>query len=167
MESLEGWLAYCSNGDTHKYRKDLVRRFNKHFSHGDKLLVHNKKNYVNYIKRVQKSKLLFSVQKTLLHYTNGMSIKEIAVKENIKEATVWGHLANLIEHKQLTIWQVLPQDKARRIFNRIFSYKERLRDIKKRLKDDSITYDEIACVMASIKSKRKWKKYKSNSHFTL
>ena len=48
LQSLEGWLAYCSHANTHKYRKHLIRNFNKHFSHGSKLLVHNKKNYVNY-----------------------------------------------------------------------------------------------------------------------
>jgi len=54
----------------------------------------------------------------------------------------------------------LPRKKIYKILSKIYSYKERLRDIKKRLKDDSITYDEIACVMASIKSKRKFKKNK-------
>jgi len=159
LEALEGWLAYCSHANTHKYRRHLMRDFNKHFSHGSKLLVHNKKNYINYIRRVKESELLFSVQKTLLHYKNGLNIKEIAVKEGIKESTVWGHLINLIEHRQLSVWQVVSNDKANKIFKKIYSCKERLRDIKKRLKDNSITYDEIACVMASIKSKR-WKKNK-------
>ncbi|MBS3099510.1 helix-turn-helix domain-containing protein [Candidatus Pacearchaeota archaeon] len=152
---LEGWLAYCSHANTYKYRKQLVREFNKSFSHGNKLFIHNKKNYANYIKRVKESELLFSVQKTLFHFRKGMSIEEIALKEGIKEATVWGHLINLIEHGQLSVWQVLPYDKVRKIFNKIYSHKERLRNIKKRIKDDTTTYDEIACVMASIKSKRK------------
>jgi len=160
LQSLEGWLAYCSHANTYKYRKYLLKNFNKHFSHGKKLLVHNKKNYANYMKRVQESKLLFSVQKTLLHFSKGMNPKEISFREGIKEGTVWGHLANLIEHRQLSIWEVIPSDKARRIFNKIYSRKERLRDIKKRIRDDSITYDEIACVMASIKSKTKYKKNK-------
>src|SRR3989344_5061995 len=160
LELLEGWLAYCCHASTHKYRKNLIRNFNKNFSHGKKLLVHNKKNYINHIKRVKESELLFSVQKTLLYYKKGFSIKEIAVKYNIKESTVWGHLINLIEHKQLSLWGVLPRKKIYKILSKIDSYKERLRDIKKRLKDDSITYDEIACVMASIKSKRKFKKNK-------
>lgn len=160
LQSLEGWLAYCSHANTHKYRKHLIRNFNKHFSHGKKLLVHNKKNYANYVKRVKESELLFSVQKTLLHYKKGLKIKEIALKQRIKESTVWGHLINLIEHKQLSVWQVIPFDKANKIFRKIYSPKERLKDIKKRIKDCSITYDEIACVMASVKSKKKWNKNK-------
>lgn len=158
LQSLEGWLAYCAHANTHKYRKHIVRNFNKHFSHGNRLLVHNKKNYINYIKRVKESELLFSVQKTLLHYKNGLNISEIAKKEGIKETTVWAHLANLVEHRRLSIWQVLSSDKARAIFNKIYSPKERLRDIKKRFKKDAVAYDEIACVMASIKSKRIKKK---------
>lgn len=160
LQSLEGWLAYCSHANTYKYRKNIIKDFNKHFSHGKRLFVHNKKNYSNYIKRVKESELLFSVQKTLFHYKNGLSIQEIALKEGIKEATVWGHLINLIEHRQLSVWQVLSYDKARMIFNRIYSHKERLRDIKKKFKKDSVTYDEIACVMASIRSKRKLDKKK-------
>lgn len=157
LEALEGWLAYCSHANTYKYRKYLIRNFNASFSHGNKLLVHNKKNYVNYIKRVKESELQFSVQKTLFNYKKGLKLKEIALKEGIKEATVWGHLANLIEHKQLSVWQVLPHNKIHKIIRRIYSRKERLRDIKKRINDSSITYDEIACVMANIKSKNKWK----------
>jgi predicted DNA-binding protein YlxM (UPF0122 family) len=158
LEILEGWLAYCSHANTYKYRRYVVRNFNKYFSHGSKLLVHNKKKYVNYIKKVKECELLFSVQKTLLHYKNGLSIKEIAIKERIKEATVWGHLINLIEHGQLSVWKVLPREKICKILSKVYCRKDRLRDIKKRLKDDSITYDEIACVIASIKSKKKWNK---------
>ena len=159
LQSLDGWLAYCSHANTHKYRMDLIRNFNKYFSCGSKILVHNKKNYTNYIKRVKESELLFSVQKTLFHFRKGMGIEEIAFKEEIKEATVWGHLINLIEHGQLSVWQVLPSDKAKMIFEKIYSPKERLRDIKRRF-DKSVTYDGIACVMASIKSKRKFNKNK-------
>lgn len=160
LVSLEGWLAYCSNANTHKYRKHLIKNFNRFFSHGSKLLVHNKKNYINYIKRVEESELQFSTQKTLFNYRNKLSIKEIAVKERIKESTVWGHLIHLIEYKQLSVWQILPRNKILKILKKIYSHKERLRDIKKRLKSDSITYDDVACVVASIKSKRKWKKNK-------
>jgi len=112
------------------------------------------------MKKVNESELEFSVQKTLFDYKNGVSIPNIAIKHEIKESTVWGHLINLIEHKQLSVWEVLPREKIYKILNKIYSYKERLRDIKKRLKDKSISYDDIACVMSSIKSKRKFKKNK-------
>lgn len=160
LEFLEGWLAYCSHANTHKYRKHLLKDFNKSFSYGSKLLIHNKKKYVNYIKKVKESELQFSVQKTLLHYKKGLGIKEISIKGGIKESTVWGHLINLIEHRQLSIWEVLSREKIYRILSKIYSHKEGLKDIKKRLRNGNISYDDIACVMASIKSKRKWKKNK-------
>ena len=75
---------------------------------------------------------------------------------------MWRHIINLIEHKQLSIWQILPHDKVNKIIRKIYSRKERLRNIKKRLRDNSITYDEIACVIASIKSKNKWNKNKKS-----
>lgn len=160
LESFEGWLAYCSHANTFKYRKHLIRNFNKFFSHGSRLFIHNKRKYVNYIKKVDESKLQFSVQKTLFDYKKGFNIKEIAVKRRLTEATIWAHLINLIEHRQLSVWEVLPREKIHRILNKIYSYEERLRDIKKRLKDDNISYDEIACVTASIKSKRRWETHK-------
>lgn len=161
LDSLEGWLAYCSHANTHKYRKHLLKEFNNSFSSGNKLLVHNKRKYSNYIKRLKESELQFAVQKTLFHYKKGLTICEIAKKENVKESTVWGHVINLIEHKQLSVWNILSHDKIHKIIKKIYIRKERLRDIKKRIKDNLITYDEIACVMASIKSKNKWKKNKS------
>jgi len=155
LEKLEGWLAYCSHADTFKYKKHLIRTFNKNFSHGNKLFIHNKKNYINYINRIGESKLKFSVQKTLLYYRSGFDIKEIALKQKVKESTIWAHLINLIEHKQLSVWEILPREKLINILGKIYSHKEKLRDIKKRLNSE-ITFDEIACVMASIKSKKRF-----------
>ncbi len=157
LESLEGWLAYCSHANTYKYRKHLMKNFNKCFSHGSKLFVHNKKKYVNYIKRVKESELEFSTQKTLYHYKKGLKISEIALKQNVKESTIWNHLIKLIGYNQLSVWEVLPREKIYLILRKIYSHKERLRDIKKRFKNNCPTYDEIACVMDSIKSK-KWKR---------
>ena len=72
-------------------------------------------------------------------------------------------MINLIEHKQLSIWQILPRKKILKILKKIYSHKEKLKDIKKRFNDDKITYDDIACVMASIKSKRKLRENKKGS----
>ncbi len=160
LESLEGWLAYCSYANTYRYRNYLIKNFNRVFSHGNKLFIHNKKRYGNYIRKVKESELQYSTQKTLFFYKRGTSIKEIALKRGIKESTVLGHLINLIKNKQLSVWEVLPREKVYSILKKIYSHKERLRDIKRRIKDDSITYDEIACVMASIKSKKRWNKNK-------
>ena len=156
LDFLEGWLAYASHANCHKYKKHLIRQFNKEFPFENYKEDSNKK-ILNFLKKVDESELDFSVQKTLLMYTKGLGIKEIAINRGIKEATVWGHLANLIEHKQILVRNVLPEDKILKILKKIYSSKDRLRDIKKRLDDSTITFDEIACVMASIWSKKRVK----------
>ncbi|MEK6859529.1 MAG: helix-turn-helix domain-containing protein [Nanoarchaeota archaeon] len=161
VESLEGWLNYAIHGNTYKYRNYIIKEFNKFFPLKDEK-IRNKKKHYNFMQKVKESELQFAVQKTLFNYKNGLSIKEIAIKQGVKESTVWGHLINLIEHKQISVWEVLPREKICKILSKIYSRKDRLRDIKKRLKDESITYDEIDCVMASVKAKKK-KSYVRNS----
>ena len=155
VESLQGWLAYASHGNTHKYRTFLVKLFNKFFPLKEKDQIKNIKKHQNFIKKVDESKLQFSVQKTLFLYCSGLGIKEIAEKRQVRESTIWEHFANLIEHNQISVWQILPKRKIYKTLYRIYSKKNRLRDIKKRLKDDSITYNEINCVLSSVKSKKR------------
>lgn len=155
VEKLEGWLAYAINGDTHKYRKYIVRSFNRLFPVNKNTPIKNKKKHLNFIKKVLKSDLEFSVQKTLFMFCRGMKIKDLAEKRGIKKGTVWKHLANLIEHKQILVSHVLPNKKVRLIANKIYKKEDSLKIIKKRLKNSEVSYDEIACVLASIKSKNK------------
>ncbi len=157
LESLEGWLAYCSHANTYKYKKHLIRLFNKNFPFGYHDRIRNKKKCWNFLKKLDESNLQFSVQKTLFQFKKGLSINEIALNRNVKESTIWAHLSNLIEHKQISVWDVLPNEKVTKILKKIYSKNDCLKVIKKRLKDDTVTYDEITCVMASIKSKRKYK----------
>ncbi len=152
VESLEGWLAYASHANTYKYRRHVIKLFNKLFP-SNNIKINNWKKYRNFSVKIKESEFKFSVQKTLFLYRKGFSIKEIAKKRLIKESTVWAHLANLIEHNQLFILEVLSKSKFFKIIYKVYSKKDKLRNIKKRLKDNSITYDEIACVLANIKSK--------------
>ena len=157
IEKLEGWLAYASHGSTYKFRKHILRNFNRDFPYQKEKTINNKSKHRNFIRKVNGSELKFSVQQTLFMFGKGISIKEIAVKRGIKEATIWEHLVNLIEHKQISVWNVLSENKIFKILDKVFTRKDRLMDIKKRLNDSSISFDEIACIMASIKSKRKYK----------
>jgi hypothetical protein len=155
VEKLEGWLAYAINGNTHKYRKHIVKNFNRIFPVNKDIPVSNKKKHFNFMRKVNESELEFSVQKTLFMLCKGMKIKDIAEKRGIKEGTVWKHLANLIEHKQIPVSHVLPNKKIKLIANKIYKKEDSLKIIKKRLIKSEISYDEIACVLASIKSKNK------------
>ncbi len=153
MDRFEGWLAYCIHANTYKYRRHLIKNFNKSFQIDKKVLVKNMKKYFNFIKKLDESNLEFSVQKTLFMFSKGMSINQISEKRGIKESTIWKHLENLIKHRQILLSQILSKQKAKKIIGKIYSKNDRLKDIKKRLKNKDITYDEIACVIASIKSK--------------
>ena len=157
LESLEGWMAYASYGNTYKYRKSIIRNFNRLFpcSKGDG--IKNKNKFRNFIKKVNESELEFSTQKTLFLFLKGLTINEISKNRNLKEDTIWSHLANLIENRQIPLVRVLPKNKIYKILTKVYSKRDGLKNIKKRLEDKTITYNEIACVMASIKSRRKYK----------
>jgi len=155
VKKLEGWLAYAINGNTHKYRKYMVQNFNRLFPVDKTIPIKNKKKHFNFLKKLYESDLEFSVQKTLFMFCKGIKIKDLAEKREIKEGTVWRHLINLIEHKQILVSQILPNKKIKLIVNKIYNKKDELKTIKRRLKSYNISYDEIACVLASIKSKNK------------
>ena len=151
IEFLKGWLAYASHTNTFKFRKHILQNFSKNFP---VIIKTTNKNQSNFLKKVNESELKFSVQKTLFLFNKGFSIKEIVEKRKIKESTVWLHLANLIEHSQLHISSILSKNKIIKILYKIYNKKDSLKEIKKRLKDDSITYDEINCVLVSVKRKK-------------
>jgi len=161
IEKLEGWMEYASQGDTFKFRKYVLRNFNRDFPYQKEKTINNKSKYGNFIRKVNGSELAFSVQQTLFMHRKGLLIKDIANERRIKETTVWEHLANLIEHKQMSVSEVLDKDKICKILSKIYSRKDRLRDIKRRLIKSSISFDEIACVMASVISKKKYKSPRS------
>jgi retron-type reverse transcriptase len=157
IEKLEGWLEYASKGNTFKFRKHILRNFNSNFPYQKEKTINNKAKYRNFIRKVKENYQDFSCQQTLFMFKKGFSIKEISLKRGIKESTIWGHLANLIEHRQISLFEVLNKDKICRILSKIYSRKDRLKDIKSRLNKFSASFDEIACVMASIKSRNKYK----------
>jgi len=153
FDSLEGWLAYCSHANTFKYRNHLIKIFDNQF-----VLSHKKTNSAkqrNFLEKLEKTGFGFRTQKTLYLFKKGFSIKKIAEKSLIKESTVWKHLINLIGHNQLFLLDVLSKDKVYKIISKIKSKKDTLKIIKNRIKDNSVTYDEIACVLARIKDQKK------------
>src|SRR3989338_4333410 len=86
-----------------------------------------------------------------------MIAKQIAEARGIKEVTVWDHAANLIEHHQLQLKSVIANDKIKRILRNIKSPNDKLKEIKERVNDDSISYNEITCVLASVKAEHRKK----------
>ncbi|MFH1174801.1 MAG: reverse transcriptase domain-containing protein [archaeon] len=155
VECFEGWLAYIAHANTYKYRRAITRRFNALFPIEPMQPLEHVKKHERNIRRAEIAENQFTTQKTLLLYRKGLTIKQIAEQRGIKESTVWQHFASLIEHHQLSVWQLLAKEKIIKILHHIQSEQDRLKDIKERLNDATITYDELACVLAFVKRKNK------------
>ena len=84
-------------------------------------------------------------------------IEDLAKEREIKVATVWAHLANLIEYNQFPLRKALPPKKIKKITPYILSENDGLKDIKLRIQDNSINYNEINCVLSQVKSKNRAK----------
>ena len=110
---------------------------------------------MRYLGKVYASKVEFSIQKTLLLVRKGFTIQQIAEMRSIKEGTVWNHFANLIEYGQLSVWSVMPKRKIVRIISKIKNSQEQLKQIKERISEKDVSYDEIDCVRAHLKMKEK------------
>ena len=155
VESLEGWMAFAKHANSYKYRRELLRNFNKHFPIKDKSQIIRSKKIKNFFRKVYASKVEFSIQKTLLLVRKGFTIQQIAEMRSIKEGTVWNHFANLIEYGQLSVWSVMPKRKIVRIISKIKNSQEQLKQIKERISEKDVSYDEIDCVRAHLKMKEK------------
>lgn len=155
VERFEGWMAYVTNANTYKYRKKITGKFNQLFPVQPKTQISFVKKHENFNKKIESSKIDFSSQKTLMLFNKKLSIKQISKRRNINENTVWKHLADLAGHNQLSLKKVMNTNKIRAILNAINSPNNNLKEIKKRVNDDSITYNEIAVILEVVKSKHK------------
>ncbi|MFH1637719.1 MAG: reverse transcriptase domain-containing protein [Candidatus Woesearchaeota archaeon] len=151
IDSFQGWMAYIMHGNTYKYRRHLTKLLNHTFP--AEVPPQNKKQE-NLEKAVAVSEMEFSTQKTLKLFKEGMGISQIGEKRGIKEATAWKHLAKLIEQGLLSVYDVLPQKKIRKIQFKIKKEAESLEVIKARL-GNSFSYAEIRCVIASVKHRNR------------
>ncbi len=157
IESLEGWMAYAKHGNTYKYRRNLLRMFNKSFPIYDKVQLIRSKKSKNFFRKVFASKVEFSIQKTKLLLNKRLTITEIANVRGVKEGTVWDHIANLIEYGQVSIWNIMPKRKIAWLLRVITDSEEPLKQIRERLKSKKVTFNEMACVRAHLKMKGKIK----------
>jgi len=128
------------------------------------VLLYEYTDALHFIKKVEDSSMMFSVQKTLSLWKRGRSIQQIAKERGVKESTIWSHFANLIEFNQLSVWKLLGKEKTETILCKINSETDKLKDIKARIKT-SVTYDEIACGLSYVKSKNRTKNIIHHVHF--
>ncbi len=153
VESFQGWIAYANHANMYKYKRSLTKKFNILFPLQPSRVVPNAKKHERQIHQTEVANQQFSAQKTLLLYRKGFSIQQIAEKRELKTATIWEHIARLIEHHQLSLWKIVPKEKINQILPRIYSIRDKLKSIKEKIANKEITYDEINCVLAYVKSK--------------
>jgi RNA-directed DNA polymerase len=166
IDCFQGWLTYASIADSYKYRRQITRKFNKLFPAEKENKIVSVKKHENFNEQIEQTHIEFSKQKTLKLLKKGLSIKEIAESRNLKESTIWQHTAELIELHQIQLKKVTSVKKVKKILKSIKTPNDTLKDIKARLKEDNITYNEINCVLANIKSKHHKKRlnYHLNWH---
>ena len=90
-------------------------------------------------------------------FKKGLGISDIAKRRGIKEGTVWEHLALLIEYNQLKLAKVLAAEKIRKILSHLKDGTEKVSQVKSRIADSAITYNELACALAHVRKEQRKK----------
>ncbi len=150
-------MAYANHANTYKYRRHIIREFNRKFPLPETPTITEVKTQERLAKNTAGVVEPYTAQKTLFLLKKGYSPEQIAMKRSIQVGTVWAHIAELIEHSHLPLRKVLTQEKIDTILPKIHSEADRLKYIKNRLDDPSITFNEISCVLADVKRKNKKK----------
>ncbi|MBI5392731.1 helix-turn-helix domain-containing protein, partial [Candidatus Woesearchaeota archaeon] len=157
IERFEGWLAYISHADTYKYKRSITKIINRDFPIDKQVQIINIRKHESFAKKVEQSNFQFSQQKTLQLLKKKISIKDIALGRNIKESTVWEHIAQLIEFNQLFVYDIIQKEKADKIRRCIRNENDKLKEIMQKINDKSVTFNEINCVLACVKAKHRKK----------
>ena len=97
-------------------------------------------------------KISETVEKTYEYYKKGKSIEEISKLRGFVTSTIYSHIASLISNKIIKLEEIVNESKKKNIL-RVLKEKdfENLTELKSSL-DDSISYGEIKCVLAFLKS---------------
>jgi len=157
IERFEGWLAYISHANTYKYKHIITKILNHDFPIDKQVQIINIRKHESFAKKVEQSNFQFSQQKTLQLLKKMVSIKDIALGRNIKESTVWEHIAQLIEFNQLSVYDIISKERADKIRYCIRTENDKLKEIMQKINDKSVTFNEINCVLASVKAKHRKK----------
>lgn len=149
IEVFEGWLAFSRQANTYKLRKRITLEFNKKFPVENSIKTNSVSKQEKFHKRIEKGNIQFSKLKTLLLLKQGLSIKQIALKRQLKEGTIWSHTRDLIEKRQINVYQILPKDVVNKIREYIYTSDESLKIIYNRL-NRKYSYNEIVCVQGHL-----------------
>jgi len=99
-------------------------------------------------------KISETIMETYKLYKKGIFPSEIAELRNLKESTVYSHFTTLILNKLIELDEIMDEKKKIKILEVIKNNNfESLKEIKSAL-DESISYDEITCVLAFIEQQK-------------
>lgn len=95
-----------------------------------------------------------TIKKTYEYYKSGNSIPQIAKLRNLKENTIYSHIEILILNGLINLDEIIDINKKEKILE-VLNKKdfEGLKPIKEQL-DESISYEEIRCVLAFVKRQK-------------
>ncbi len=92
-----------------------------------------------------------TIVSTYNYYKKCHSINQIAELRNLKETTIYGHIEKLISSGLVDVDEIVNQEKKEKILKVLKNKKFKgLKEVKEQL-DDSITYEEVRCVLSSLK----------------
>jgi len=149
IEKLNGWLAYTSHANTHKYQKQLLNEFYNLFP-AKPFQINSVKLHENFNNKIDKNNNKTTIDKTLYLFNKGLSIKEIAQKRRVCESTIWKHITYLVKDHQIKLKKIVNTNKV----------KEILKNVNKINHEDS---NEIKLILANLKGKNE---QKSINYFT-
>ncbi len=98
IAKFEGWLAYVNHADTYRYRMNLTRTLAHMLTFEPATQANYSNKHEKFMRKIETSRFPFSTQKTLYLFKKGINIKEIAEARNLKESTIWAHIAKLIQY---------------------------------------------------------------------
>jgi len=154
IEKVSGWIAYTKHADSYGYQRELICNFDRLFPL-KATIIDQPKIYENFSNMLDLNKFEFTTQKTLYLFRKGLSISEIAKKRNLKEGTIWDHIAKLAEYHHIKLKEILPSWKIKKILKNVRNPFDKLKEIRERLEDSSISYNEINCIVSVLRGKSK------------
>ncbi|MBI5001859.1 helix-turn-helix domain-containing protein [Candidatus Woesearchaeota archaeon] len=91
----------------------------------------------------------------------GNTIQQVAELRSIKENTVWEHAVKGIASNNISIYQILTKERVLETLFYIHNSVDTLKIIKDRIPNQTITYNEIACVLACYRVRNRKSRKKS------
>ena len=88
-------------------------------------------------------------KKTFELYSKDKSVEEIAIERNLAVSTIYTHMYHLISNGLISVHEVISEEKINQVIEVYNKFKNEPK--LKELLPETISYEEIRCVIANIK----------------